>query len=308
MMSIAEAHGVIAGGEVAVIALGRLGGREMTAASDLDLILVYDIPNPAVASDGKQPLPPGPYYARLTQRLVAALSAPTAEGRLFEVDFRLRPSGNSGPLATGLGAFIEYQARVAETWERLALTRARVVAGDARVAARTEKAIGDILVAPAKEGSRFAADILEMRTLIETEKGGGGPWDIKQAPGGLVDVEFITQYLQLIHMRHHPDLARVETEDALRAEAAAGVLEPGDAAILMPAVRLYQSLNQIIRLCVEEPFEPKEAPRGLRDLLCRVADAPDFTRLEAQLIETETKVRETLERLIGKVGPRRKPR
>ncbi|MET0313147.1 MAG: bifunctional [glutamine synthetase] adenylyltransferase/[glutamine synthetase]-adenylyl-L-tyrosine phosphorylase, partial [Hansschlegelia sp.] len=129
---LAVAHGCIKGGVAAIVALGKLGAEEMTAASDLDLILLYDHPETAKDSDGEKPLAPSQYYARLTQRLLAALSAPTAEGVLYEVDFRLRPSGRAGPLATRLKAFETYQAEEAETWERMALSRARVVAGPGR--------------------------------------------------------------------------------------------------------------------------------------------------------------------------------
>src|SRR5262249_42015774 len=126
----ARAHGKMPGGEVALLALGKLGGREMTAASDLDLILVYDHDENAAQSNGARPLRGSQYFARLTQRLVAALSAPTSEGRLYDVDFRLRPSGNSGPLASRLPAFVAYQRSEAWTWEHMALTRARVMSGD----------------------------------------------------------------------------------------------------------------------------------------------------------------------------------
>ncbi len=126
---LARAHGHVAGGGAAVIAMGKLGGREMTAASDLDLILVYDFDPAAAESDGARPLAPTHYYTRLTQRLISALSSATAEGTLYEVDMRLRPSGQQGPVATQLASFIDYQADAAWTWEQLALTRARVISG-----------------------------------------------------------------------------------------------------------------------------------------------------------------------------------
>ena len=123
-------HGRVPGGRVAVLAMGKFGSREMTAASDLDLIVVYDFPAEASESDGARRLGAVVYYARLTQRLIAALTAPTKTGKLYDVDLRLRPSGGKGPLATQLTAFKLYQAAEAETWEHMALTRARVVAGE----------------------------------------------------------------------------------------------------------------------------------------------------------------------------------
>ena len=127
-----ETHGSIPGSSVAIIALGRLGSREMTAASDLDLIFVYDAPEGSEGSDGRKSLAPSQYYARLTQRCINALTALTAEGALYEVDMRLRPSGTKGPIATSLTAFKQYHEESAWTWERLALVRARVVAGNGR--------------------------------------------------------------------------------------------------------------------------------------------------------------------------------
>jgi glutamate-ammonia-ligase adenylyltransferase len=297
--AIASAHGEIPGGKVAVMAMGKLGGREMTAASDLDLILLYEFPNGTAGSDGERPLSPSQYYARLTQRLVAALSAPTAEGRLYDVDFRLRPSGNSGPLATSIDGFIAYQTADAWTWEHMALTRARLVAGDPGLVRTTEAAIAKIL-GVARDDQKLAADVREMRATIEAEKGSAGIWDIKLAPGGLTDVEFIAQYLQLQQAAKHPQLLRVETEASLDAAAEAGVLSPAHAEILLPALRLYQDLTQIIRLCVDEPFNPEEAPAGLKSLLAQAAEVPDFARLEAHLGETEASVRRVFDDLIGK--------
>src|SRR5262249_7855669 len=125
----AKSHGAIKGGAMVVVALGKLGSREMTPTSDLDLILIYDCAEDAEQSDGQRPLAAPAYYARLTQRYINALTALTSEGALYEVDMRLRPSGTSGPLATSLAAFRRYHDEDAWTWEQMALTRARVIAG-----------------------------------------------------------------------------------------------------------------------------------------------------------------------------------
>lgn len=296
--NIAEGHGHIAGGRTALIAMGKLGGREMTAASDLDLILIYEFAKNAQGSDGERPLSGGPYFTRLTQRLVSALSAPTAEGTLYEVDFRLRPSGNAGPLAVRLDTFVAYQSTDAWTWEHMALTRARLIAGDARLVRTAEAAIGQVLLQK-RNKAKLVADILEMRNLVEEEKEARGPWDIKLAPGGLMDVEFIAQYLQLLHASKHPQVLHTETEAALAAANDAGLLSRAHAEILLPALRLYQALVQIIRLCVEEPFDPEEAPEGMRALLARAAEMPDFATLEAHLLETEESVRSIFVEMIG---------
>ncbi|NLH82070.1 MAG: bifunctional [glutamine synthetase] adenylyltransferase/[glutamine synthetase]-adenylyl-L-tyrosine phosphorylase, partial [Phyllobacteriaceae bacterium] len=300
----AEKHGRVAGGVAAVVAMGKLGGREMTASSDLDLMLLYDFDESCEASDGIKPLAPSQYYIRLTQRLVAALSAPTAQGLLYEVDFRLRPSGNKGPMATRLAAFESYHAGEAWTWEAMALTRARVVAGPPAFAARVEAAIREALMRP-RDAEKLRAEVAEMRDLIAREKGTTDPWDMKQIPGGLVDVEFVAQFLMLRHGPEEPSLFSTNTAEALERLRTAGRLGLSDYEELAPALRLYQGLTQTLRLATDGPFRPKEAPRGLLDLLTRVGELPDFATLEAHLVDTEATARAVHERLLGKPRKRR---
>ena len=135
----AVTHGRIRGGVSTIVALGRLGAREMTANSDLDLIVIYDFDQKHPDSDGKRPLYGAQYFARFTQRLISALTVQTNYGGLYHVDMRLRPSGRSGPLATQIDGFASYQEREAWTWEHMALTRARVVSGPPEFAARNRK-------------------------------------------------------------------------------------------------------------------------------------------------------------------------
>jgi glutamate-ammonia-ligase adenylyltransferase len=293
----ARAHGEMEGGQVAVVALGKLGGREMTAASDLDLMLLYDA-DPLAESNGERPLAASSYYARLTQRLIAALSAPMAQGLLYEVDFRLRPSGSKGPLAVSLRAFEEYHAKEAWTWEHMALTRARVVAGPAEFAQRVEAAIRAALTRPRDEAT-LRADVLDMRKRLEREKPARSRWDLKQAPGGLIDVEFIAQYLLLRHARAHPDILAATTELALERLAVRGLIAPGAAETLTGAVRLYQGLTQLLRLAIDRDFDPEQAPRGLHELLLRAGETPDMKRLEAHLSETEARVRALFSEIVG---------
>jgi glutamate-ammonia-ligase adenylyltransferase len=295
----ARVHGRIQGGEAAVVAMGKLGGREMTAASDLDLMLLYDADPNAESAGGEKSLMSAQYYARLTQRLIAALSAPTAEGLLYEVDFRLRPSGNKGPIAVSLTAFADYQANEAWTWEHMALTRARVVAGAPAFASRVVAAIREALALP-RDFEKLTADVLSMRRLLEKEKGSKNPWEIKQVAGGLIDVEFIAQTLMLRHGAARPGVFAVATTDALSNLATLGLLTPGAAETLLAASRLYQGLTQLLRLAIDGEFRPADAPRGLADLLLRFGDAPDLSRLEAQLVETQRAVREIFERVVGK--------
>ena len=291
-------HGRVGGGASAVIAMGKLGGREMAANSDLDLIVVYDYAADAPPSDGAKPLAGQQYYARLTQRLIAALSAPTAEGKLYDVDMRLRPSGSKGPVATHVDAFTTYQHETAWTWEHMALSRARVVAGEPRLTARVEAVVRDVLTTP-RDAGKVVADIADMRRRLEEAKGTADPWSLKQVRGGLVDVEFIAQTLQLLHGAAHPEILDQATMETLRRAREAGVLAEADAAVLLPALALYQSLAQVLRLCVDGAFAPASAPAGLKALLTRAAALPDFRRLEADLLETQTAVAEVFGRLVG---------
>jgi [glutamine synthetase] adenylyltransferase / [glutamine synthetase]-adenylyl-L-tyrosine phosphorylase len=290
-------HGRMAGGALAVIAMGKLGGNEMTAASDLDLITVYDFKGDG-QSDGARSLPGTQYYTRFTQRLIAALSAQTAEGALYEVDMRLRPSGSQGPVTTKLSGFIAYQTSSAWTWEHLALTRARVVAGPADLRSAINATIREVLLRP-RDRAAVAQDVKAMRAKIAGEKGAADLWDLKQARGGLVDLEFLAQFLQIVSAAAHPDVLDQNTEMALTKLSAAGVLTSGDAEILIPAARLYHTLTQVLRLCLDKPFEAESAPLALRDLLARSADMPDFATLEATLKDTLAAVHEAFERLVA---------
>ena len=294
----ARVHGQVPGGQAALVAMGKLGGREMTAASDLDLILVYDFAPDATQSDGARPLPPSQYYARLTQRLISALSSPTAEGQLYAVDMRLRPSGQQGPVATQLSSFVEYQAHEAWTWEHMALTRARVITGPPELRAKVEQAIHDALVHP-RDRAKIAADVHDMRQRIAAEKGTDEIWNLKQVRGGLVDLEFMAQYLQLIHAAEHPDVLDQNTVRALQKLDGQGLIPDGAGATLIPTARLINDLTQIVRLCVDGPFRPGEASQGLKDLLARAADAPSFERLEADLRQMLAETAALFDRVIA---------
>ena len=286
-----EAHGKVPGGHAIVLGMGKLGSRELTAGSDVDIILLYDCDPELPDSDGDKPLDPVRYYTRFTQRLVAALSSPMAEGVLYEVDLRLRPSGNKGPVATSIRAFGKYQAEDAWTWEHMALTRARVVAGDETLADRVRATIDEVLGKP-RDGAVLLKDLREMRELIETEKPPKDQWDVKLVPGGLIDIEFIAQYLSLT--------ARAEGLEP--GEALTGTIEVletlgpdriGREAVekLVAAHRLWTAQTQILRLCLEGIFEPEDAPAGLADLLLRAADAPDMRALEADMQTTSRDIR-----------------
>lgn len=291
------AYGRVAGGAFAVVALGKLGGREMTATSDLDLVFIYEHNAEATASDGPRSLAASAYFARTSQRFITALTTLTAEGRLYEVDMRLRPSGNQGPVAVKFDTFVEYHRSQAWTWERMALTRARVLSGPVQFRGRVEGAIRAALTRSA-DASVILEDARVMREKLFAQFPGRDVWDIKFAPGGLIDIEFIAQTLQLRHAAADPAMLDQNTMAALQKLARAGALEIADAETLIAAARLEHGLTQVLRITLEGAFKPDRATRGLKALLVRAGDAPDFAALEAQLAETETRVRTIFERLI----------
>ncbi|MEZ5782022.1 MAG: bifunctional [glutamine synthetase] adenylyltransferase/[glutamine synthetase]-adenylyl-L-tyrosine phosphorylase [Rhizobiaceae bacterium] len=295
----AARHGRISGGRVAVLGMGKLGSRELTAGSDVDLILLYDHDVDADESDGPKPLAPSHYYARLTQRLIAAVSAPTAEGTLYELDLRLRPSGNKGPVATHIEAFRKYQREEAWTWEQMALTRARPVAGDQTLARAIDAEIVAVFEKK-RQFSKIAQDAVEMRALIEEEKPPKDFWDIKLTPGGLIDLEFIAQVARLTGKLENmtPTTSTAQTLRNLAPSFASDQVRSD----LVDAYSLYLALTQMIRLCLIGPFDRDDVPKGLADLLLRVADLPDFSVLEAHLQETSQTVREHFDRLLRPKG------
>lgn len=158
----AERHGRVPGGALSVVAFGKLGSGEKTPTSDMDITFIYDCEDGATASDGDKPLAVSQYFARLSQRLINALSAPTAEGALYEVDMRLRPSGNAGPIATSLAAFRQYQESDAWTWEHMALTRARPLTGPEALKDKVAKIIREVLITP-RDPDKLVVDVSDMR-------------------------------------------------------------------------------------------------------------------------------------------------
>ncbi|MBO6899741.1 MAG: bifunctional [glutamine synthetase] adenylyltransferase/[glutamine synthetase]-adenylyl-L-tyrosine phosphorylase [Rhizobiaceae bacterium] len=300
MAEFAQRHGTVAGGRIVVLGMGKLGSRELTAGSDVDLILLYEHDADAEYSTGEKELAPAHYFARLTQRLIAAVSAPTAEGVLYELDLRLRPSGNKGPVATHVDAFGKYQREQAETWEHMALTRARIVAGDPALAARVEAEIEAVL-GLARDAARIRHEAGEMRKLIAEEKPPRDDWDIKLIPGGLIDLEFVAQVATLTGQvdTEQRQPSTIETLSRLR-DAFADEQTRAD---LAAAHGLYTTLSQIIRICLTGPLEPEDVPPGLADLMLASTDLPDMAVLQSHVEETSRKVEAHFDRLLrGKTG------
>ena len=294
----AAQHGRIKGQETAIVAMGRLGSREMTASSDLDLILLYDFDGQHPESDGQKSLEGAHYFARFTQRLISAFTTRTNYGVLYEIDMRLRPSGRAGPVASSIASFSLYQADEAWTWEHMALTRARVVSASPEFRARIEAVIHEVLTRR-RDPSAIAADVADMRAAIAQEKGESDHWDLKYAAGGMVDIDFIAQYLQLVHAHDKQEILDVSTLQVLENAARLGVLAQSEAEILRAATRLYHDLTQILRLCVSDGFKAETAGVDLQRVMARAGDAPDFSSLEARVKETQSEVRRVFTALVG---------
>ncbi|QLF69889.1 bifunctional [glutamine synthetase] adenylyltransferase/[glutamine synthetase]-adenylyl-L-tyrosine phosphorylase [Peteryoungia desertarenae] len=291
------AHGRLAGGQVALMGMGKLGSFELTAGSDVDMILLYDHADDVLESDGPKPLDPVRYYTRLTQRLIAAVSAPTAEGVLYEVDMRLRPSGNKGPVATRLRAFEKYQHEEAWTWEHMALSRARLIAGDTALIERAEAIIAAVL-ASSRDEKKIAADVREMRSLIEKEKPPRDLWDLKLVPGGLIDIEFIAQFLTLVAPARGTTVRTTGLSTAGTLKALSGLMDPNDLDTCLEALRLYTDIAQVTRLCIDGPFDLADVPAGLTDLVARAGESPDIKALTAELKRLSKAVRKVFSTVV----------
>ncbi len=277
---IAARHGPPPGVGASVVAMGSLGAGRLHAASDLDLIVIYD-PQGAEASEGPRPLPPRAYFARLTQALVTALNAPTAEGRLYDVDMRLRPSGRQGPVATSLDAFRDYQMTEAWTWEHLALTRARPLTGTLDLQEAIERCRREVLVAKGKE-ARVLPDAAAMRARLHAARPGTA-WDVRDGPGRLLDIELLAETAAL----RAADPAR-DPVGQLAAGERAGFLGADEAATLLRAMSLLRSVQTVTRLLTDAPLDPRALGEGGRAFLLRATDAPDIETLAARLAEAST--------------------
>ncbi len=298
--------GHVPGGRMAVAALGKAGGREMMVGSDLDLMLIYDHPEDATESRGARRMPAGQWFVRATQAFIAALTAPGADGPLYAIDMRLRPSGNAGPVAVSLGRFVHYHEHSAWTWERMALTRARVVAGDPPLVATLGQSIGHALAA-ARPPETIRADALAMRVRMLRDLPPDGPWDVKHRAGGLVEVEFVAQVLQLVHASARPDLCSPTTRVALANLAAAGLLPEADAALLVRADRVWRTVQGMLRLTVGRATRAAQLPEASARILLRAAaeagaEAVDAPTLRATLDALAGDVRAAFCRHVGEIG------
>ncbi len=299
--SFAEAHGRVEGGGLTVLAFGKLGGRELLPESDLDLVFLYQRGADDAQSDGEKPLGASVYYNRLVQRVITALTTLTPEGALYEVDTRLRPAGNAGPVAVPLEGFLKYYEEDAWTWEHMALTRVRAVCGPPAMRQEIDTIVETVL-ARDRDRDKLYVDIADMRRRIEKEHAGSDPWNIKHRRGGLFDLDFIAQTLTLEHSHRHADLAAANTAATLDNLAAANVLDDRTCRTLQDAVRFWHRLQAFKRLTVEGKFDADAAPVGLKRTLAEVGEVPSFDDLPARMEATAQSVQEIYKKLIDDVA------
>ena len=293
----AEKYGRVPGSRCVVLGLGKLGSSEMSAGSDLDLILIYDFDPERPTAEGREAMHAVRYFTALTQRLVSSLTVTTRRGRLYDVDLRLRPSGRKGPVATQFSSFVLYQSKEAQSWEHLALARARVIAGDVSLASEIEAARTSILSRP--PSATLRREIAEMRALIAQEKAPRGPFDLKYADGGLVDVDFLAQYFCLAHAHENARMLATHPMEQLAAARAAGYLSAETADTLLAARQLYTDITQLLQTLVAADAAVAPVSGVVAKRLANAAGLPDLPRLEAEVSEARGRVRAIFAAIIG---------
>ena len=297
-------HGDLNEGELAVVGMGSLGGGEISFSSDLDLIFLYTAKDLNARSDGPRPLAASQYFARLSQRLINALTALTGEGRLYEVDMRLRPSGTAGPIAVTVDSFEKYHSEQSWTWEHMALARARIIAGGQDLCADVNAAIQKVLRQTRDEG-QLLLDIANMRRKLEEEFGTDNPWHIKQVRGGLLDLEFISQYWQLLWARDHKDILSPHTVQVFRKLKEIGLVKESVADGLIEACELLGAVRGFLSQCFGGDFHPREqGSSGVRLALAKAAGLGTFDILEESLLKVEQDVRKRYGEIIDEPASR----
>ncbi len=279
--NFARKHGPAPGRGAAILGMGSLGAGRINSQSDLDMIVIYD-PQDEEMSDGPRPLATRTYYARCTQALITALSAPMSQGRLYEVDMRLRPSGNQGPVATSWASFTNYQQNEAWVWEHLALTRAHVVAGDAGLAEDIESFRAEFLSRP-REQSNVLREVAEMRARLAAAKAPAGIWDAKNGPGRLMDIELMAETGALL-----AGSAQRDVSSGLDGAVAAGLLDVAQAQSLKDCYDLCWSVQCAARLLSGKVIEADKIGEGGAAFLCRATGFEHVEALQAALQESYT--------------------
>ena len=294
-------YGAFPGHGMALIAMGSYGGRELSYTSDLDLILLYHANADCPLSSGVGKLAPSLYFSRLGQHLVTALSALSGEGRLYEIDLRLRPSGRKGPLVVTLASFEDYQINSAWTWEHMALTRARIVVANPEFAKQLENSIARTLH-KRRDRAALKEQVDKMRQRLVGEFGTRNRWAVKYVRGGLVDIEFICQYLLLREGHARPDLFDVSLTESFKNLATAKLLDARTGQQLTAAYRLQTAIQGLLRICFLSDPQDEELSDEIKGLMTGLGGQPDFAKLCSQVEQMQTMVYSQYRRLLGQEG------
>lgn len=282
-------------GELAIVAMGSYGGRAMTFSSDLDIILLYDAAPDSVSEKG---LSPGQYFSRLGQQMITAITALTSEGLLYEVDLRLRPSGRKGPLVVTSKTFEDYQLKDAWAFEHMALTRARLVTASKQFGETILTIINTVLTKP-RETATLLRDIQDMHGKIQENFASTSVWDVRNAEGGLVDIEFILQYLLLNNGHDHHDIFDTSLYSAMDNLVKINALSEEEQTGLSQALKIQTSVLGLLRLCYENPSQDDDFSKELQLLLAKGAEVPDFSALKNSLEESQKFVQTLFTQTIG---------
>ena len=300
-------HGSFPDGGIAILAMGKYGGSELTHTSDLDIVFLYSVADMNEMSDGEKPLSPSQYFSRLGQNIITAITALTPEGRLFEVDSRLRPSGSQGPLVVTLKTFQDYYTQSAWTWEHMALTRARVILSPDAMLAPLQHSVQNVLTQERDQYALcFAVDA--MRQKLEGQFSSDNIWNIKFTRGGLVDLEFLCQYLMLKEGNLHPELFEPEISKTIEKLNRAGFLSKPESETLETGHLLQQKIQSLLRLCVGAPPKNSSAfPVGLQQVLFKACGIKNMESLEDKLEQSQRAIYKLYQKFIKHPAEKNEP-
>jgi glutamate-ammonia-ligase adenylyltransferase len=293
----AAKHGPMPGNGAMVLGMGSLGAERLNSASDLDQIVIYDADG-VEFSEGRRPLASRTYYSRLTQAMVTAVTAQMSQGRLYEIDMRLRPSGTQGPVATSITSFRDYQMNQAWTWEHLALTRARPVAGEAALMQEIEIFRQEVLQAKST-GDAILKDVDEMRERIAAAKQPSGLWDAKLGSGRMQDIELVAQAATLMAGSAKRDIAA-----GLANGVAIGWFDAAESAALKEAYDLCWTLQVASKLLTEHALDPANIGEGGCAMLLRETGSETIDDLLLRLGEVTWRAAEVIDTILNRAPSR----
>lgn len=292
---VCEQHGKF-NGEYVVCGWGKLSGMELAADSDLDIMLVYKAKDNAEYSDGAKPLSPEQYYAKITQKLVMALSVATPEGQLYEVDMQLRPSGKKGPVAVRFSSFETYYNENAWTWEFQALTRLKPIAGSENLFGIISDTALKVLEKP-REKIKTIQEIIEMREKIRAAMPPRGPWDLKRLEGGIIELEFSVQAHELINACEYKNIIDSNTIKAIEKMSDKNIIDKEKATRLINAANMLNNTRQILAIIAGPDFDPSNSSETIRNTIAQSLNFPDFSVAEANLNDARILIKEFYDEL-----------